>query len=170
MSKFFRRISSLFDTVISWVAVFTIGSYTILIFLGVITRYVLNLPIMVGVELSRIGFVWSCLLGAAVAYKRGLHIAFTIMVASFPKKVTQVLAIVIDIITLGFLIWVLYRSTYFTIRVSPSVLASTGWSAAVLYFPLPFSITGMIFHCIVFIFDDFDALLNKNVLERGASS
>ena len=170
MSKVFIRISALFDTVISSIAVFTIGSYTLLIFLGVLTRFVFKTPILVGVELARVGFVWSSILGAAVAYKRGYHIAFSVITSILPKKASQTLSLLVDLTTLGFFIWVLYKSIFFTMKVSASVLAATGWSAAVLYFPLPFAMAGMIFHCISFIIQDIDALLNKGVAEKGALS
>ena len=170
MSKVFIRISSIFDTVISRIAIVTIGSYALLIFIGVLTRFVFKKPILIGVELGRVGFVWSSILGAAVAYKRGLHISFAIIVSTLPKRARDAITLLVDFTTLGFFIWVLFKSIFFTMKVSASVLAATGWSAAVLYFPLPFAMTGMIFHCIAFIIQDLNEISGKNALEKGTSA
>ena len=169
MSNIFKRISTFCDIIVSRLAIFAIAAYTILIFVGVLSRFVLKLPIVSAIELSRVGFVWSSLLGAAVAYKRGLHISFTVVLSALSKKAGFYLTILIDIITLIFFILVLYKSIFFTIRVSPSVLSSTQMSAAVMYFPLPFSITAMIFHCINFITQDLNEVFHKGTLENGAS-
>ena len=168
--KVFKRISDLLDSVISGIAVIVFVGYTLMVFIGVLSRFVFKIPIVAGVELARVGFVWGALLGAAVAYKRGLHICFTIVLSIIPKKAGQILSLLVNIATLGFLIWMLNKSTFFTVQVSASVLSATGMSTAIIYFPLILSVTGMIFHCIVFIIQDLEAVFNKNGLVENRAA
>ena len=56
----------------------------VVVFLQVIFRYVLNLPLFWTEELARYCLVWASLLGSAVAVKRGQHIAVTIFMERLP--------------------------------------------------------------------------------------
>ena len=47
---------------------------------GVFTRYVLGNPLVWSDELATIVFLWLAMLGAVVAYRRGEHIALSVLV------------------------------------------------------------------------------------------
>ena len=70
MVSLLRRLSDRVD----WVAralLVPIGiAFILIVFLGVVTRYVFQVPIITSVELARIGFVWAAFLGAAVCLKQ----------------------------------------------------------------------------------------------------
>jgi TRAP-type C4-dicarboxylate transport system permease small subunit len=119
------------------------------------------MPILHVFELARVGFVWSCLLGATIAYKRNMHISFSVITSAIPKKAALFLTLIIDIITLAFFVWVLRNGISFTIRVSPSLLPSTGFSSAVMYSALPTSMAVMTFHCLNYISEDLVKLFGK---------
>jgi tripartite ATP-independent transporter DctM subunit len=58
---------------------------------GVFTRYVLGNPLVWSDELATFVFLWLAMLGAVVAYRRGEHIALSVLVRRSAPPVRQVL-------------------------------------------------------------------------------
>lgn len=64
------------------------AAMVILVFTNVVMRYGFSSGLRQSVELSRLGFVWIVMLGAAVVLKNGQHLAITdVSEALFPKYV-----------------------------------------------------------------------------------
>lgn len=162
--NFTQGLSNKCDQVIQWVVVPAMAFYTLLIFVGVLSRFVFKIPIMEAVELSRLGFVWACLLGASVAYKRMAHINFTVISSRLPSKASKILSLTINVISLVFMIWVLYYSVIITTKVWPSKLSATGLSNGLMYISLPITMIAMIIHCINYIVQDFSRCTSKGEL------
>ena len=55
---------------VDYVAAILVSVMTVLVFLQVLFRYWLHLPLDWGEEVSRYLFIWSAMLGAAIATKR----------------------------------------------------------------------------------------------------
>ena len=64
-----------------------LAALAILVFLQVLFRYVLNLPLFWTEEAARYCLVWASFLGAGVAVKRGQHIAVTYLVDHMPPSI-----------------------------------------------------------------------------------
>lgn len=63
-----------------------LGAMIILVFANVVLRYGFASGLRPAIELSRLGFVWLVLLGAAVVLRRGDHLAVTeLSAALFPN-------------------------------------------------------------------------------------
>ncbi len=146
-----RKISDAADMATKCVAVPVMGSYIVLTFVGVIARFVLKTPIMEAVIYSRLGFVWTCLLGAALAYKRMRHIRFTAIVSLLPKRIGSGERLCINLLSLGFMLWILYYAVSVTKRVWPSRISGTDLSNGIMYIALPVALAVMILHCLHFI-------------------
>ena len=117
IEKTLERVSSCSDFFSKWIALPCMGFYTILTFVGVLSRFVFKHPIAEAVELSRVGFVWSCLMGAAVAFKRHRHIEFTAITTRLPVRTRNIIGTAISLLTFGFIAWVLVLSINITIKV-----------------------------------------------------
>jgi TRAP-type C4-dicarboxylate transport system permease small subunit len=63
-----------------------LSAMAVAVFLEVVFRYVLNLPLFWTEEFARYCLVWSSLLGAAVAFRRGEHIAVAFFVEHLPER------------------------------------------------------------------------------------
>ena len=74
--------------------VIVLSGMAVVVFLQVIFRYVLNLPLFWTEELARYCLVWSSLLGSAVAVKRGQHIAVDIFMERLPPILRRWLTII----------------------------------------------------------------------------
>jgi tripartite ATP-independent transporter DctM subunit len=71
---------------------------------GVFTRYVLGNPLVWSDELATIVFLWLAMLGAVVAYRRGEHIALSVLVRRSSERVRAVLEAVASVVAAIFVI------------------------------------------------------------------
>lgn len=63
----------------------------LLVFINVVLRYGFSSGLRPSIELSRLGFVWLVMLGAAVVLRRGEHLAVTEFSATFFPRAIPVL-------------------------------------------------------------------------------
>jgi len=87
----------------------------VILFAGVIWRYVLREPLIWSDELASILFLWLAMLGAAVAFRRAEHMRMTAAVASASPAMRAYLDVVATCAALAFLlltIWPSYKYAY----------------------------------------------------------
>ncbi len=89
-----ERASDIVHQVTKIALVIVLSVMALVVFLQVIFRYVLNLPLFWTEEFARYCLVWASLLGAAVAMKRGQHLAVTICMDRMPPGAHRVLSVV----------------------------------------------------------------------------
>ncbi len=66
-------------------------------------RYVLNAPLVWTEEAARYLYIWACYLGAAVALRRGNHIAITLVLERLPRRLGGAVALGSQALALLFL-------------------------------------------------------------------
>ena len=69
---------------------FFLTALAVVVFLQVMFRYVLGLPLFWTEETARYCLVWCSMLGAGVALKRGQHIAATFVINRLPRPLRTV--------------------------------------------------------------------------------
>ena len=117
MSERLRRLSDGIDAVTRFVAV-PIGIATILIvFFEVLMRYVFRAPLITSVELARLGFVWSCFLGAALGVKRSAHIRFVFFLEKCGPIGDALLQLGVSILCTAFFAFLMVKGVEMTQRV-----------------------------------------------------
>jgi len=80
---------------------------------GVFTRYVLGNPLVWSDELATIILLWLAMLGSVVAYRRGEHIALSVLVRRAPPGVRRVLETIASVVTALFVIELMPASIKF---------------------------------------------------------
>jgi uncharacterized RDD family membrane protein YckC len=93
MGDILQRISDIANRITEGLLVVILSGMAVVVFLQVIFRYLLNLPLFWTEEFARYSLVWASLLGSAVAVKRGQHIAVTIFMDRLPKALRRGLTI-----------------------------------------------------------------------------
>lgn len=86
----------------------------VLVFTNVVLRYGFSSGLRPSVELSRLGFVWVVLLGAAAVLRRGEHLAVTeFTLALFPKAVPYLRKMIwlIILVSVSMLFWGSWEQT-----------------------------------------------------------
>lgn len=158
MSAAIGRLSDRVDDVTRLLAV-PIGIATILIvFFEVLMRYVFRAPLITSVELARLGFVWSCFLGAALGVKRSSHIRFVFFLERCPGMWRALLQAGVSLLCTAFFAFMLLKGVEMTERVYDTFFPALGFSQLWLYVPLPISAAIMLVHGLAFTAADLAAL------------
>ncbi|WP_374445114.1 TRAP transporter small permease [Stella sp.] len=99
-------------------------------------RYFLDQPLIWGEEISRYAMVWGTMLGVALAYRAGQHVAITLLVESLPRAWVMGLRLASHLLSLG-TAWVLWRAGSVLVErlgfmAAPSSGIAMGWVYAAL--------------------------------------
>jgi tripartite ATP-independent transporter DctP family solute receptor len=142
-----ERISDIVDNINKILIIVVLSVMAIVVFLQVIFRYALHLPLFWTEEFARYCLVWASLLGAGIAFKRGEHIAVTLFTERFlPGRKSVFVAFMVDIfifIILGVMLWggvSLVMMTRF--QISPALRISM----AIPYLAIPIGAIIMMVH------------------------
>jgi len=153
----------LVDTATRCLAV-PIGIATVLIvFFEVLMRYVFRAPLITSVELARLGFVWSCFLGAALGVKRGSHIRFIFFLEKCGPVGGALLQLGVSLLCTAFFGFLVVKGVDMTQRVYETFFPALGFSQLWLYLPLPLSAVIMSIHGVAFVAADLAALRSVGV-------
>lgn len=100
-----KKITKIYDSLEAYVLVLALAFSTLLIFVQVIFRYVLNDSITWSEELARYIFIWMIWLGTSVSMKQKEHIRMDMLMNAVHGKGKLVLDLVSGIIMLAFCIF-----------------------------------------------------------------
>ncbi|WP_114947885.1 TRAP transporter large permease subunit [Microvirga calopogonii] len=103
---------------------------------GVISRYVLNEPLVWSDELASILFLWLAMLGAVVAFRRNEHMRMTAVLGMLPTRVWAFLDVVAAAAALAFLLLIIEPAYEFAADevwvTTPALEIANSWRAAAL--------------------------------------
>ena len=142
----------------------------IVLFSGVVSRYVLHRPLTWSDELAAILFLWLAMFGAVIALRRSAHMRMTALVDMASPGMRSFLDLLAIVAATAFLLLVAYPSYEFAyeelVVTSPSLEISNAWRAAAL----PVGIALMALSAIVKLVEvtDWRRLLGAVVLVAGA--
>jgi len=146
-----ERISDIINRIAEIAIVIIISLMAVAVFAEVIFRYVLPLPLFWTEEFARYCLVWSSLLGAGVALKRGEHIAVTFFTNKFPKRIqidSFLLVQIFIVVFVGVILWGGICLVMITRhQLSPAMRIPMSWP----YMAVPIGSLIMLFHEITFI-------------------
>ena len=107
-----------------------------ILFAGVVSRYVLHSPLIWSDELASILFLWLAMLGAAVAFRRAEHMRMTAIVSAVRPAMWAYLDTVAVSAALAFLLMIVWPSYEYAYEESfittPALQISNSWRAAAL--------------------------------------
>lgn len=129
------RLVSILWTWIDAIMATLLAAMIALVFANVVLRYGFSSGIRSSVELSRLGFVWVVMLGAAVALRRGEHLAVTeFSRAFFPRAVPvlQRLCWLVVLVAVLMLVWGAARQTLANWH---NISPLTGLPTGLMYLP-----------------------------------
>jgi len=144
-------IEQVFHHGLKWVLFMITGAMTLVVLLGVLFRYILKAPLPWAEELARYLMVWGASLGASVAYRKGTHIAITILAdrlhglgGRIIKSITQIIVLIfMAIVTFEGFILVLELSG----QTSPAMEIPMAWP----YLAIPVGCLLILFEAIIMI-------------------
>jgi len=108
----------------------------VVLFAGVVARYVLHAPLIWSDELASMLFLWLAMLGAVVAFRRSEHMRMTALVASAGPRLRVYLDLVAICAALAFLLLIVQPAYEYAsdegVITTPALQISNAWRAAAL--------------------------------------
>jgi tripartite ATP-independent transporter DctM subunit len=129
-------LDSVLGAAVEILAATLVAAEIVILFSGVVARYVLNHPLIWSDELASILFLWLAMLGAVIAFRRDEHMRMTAAIGSLPKPTRATFDLFATCAALAFLLliaWPAYRyaqeETFIT---TPALGLNNAWRAAAL--------------------------------------
>jgi TRAP-type C4-dicarboxylate transport system permease small subunit len=158
LARYLRRLSDWADRLAKTLAVPIGIAFIIVVFFGVLTRYVFRAPIITSVELARIGFV-SAFLGAPICLKGAKHTQFLFLLDRLRGRVRGAAAAAISLLSTGFFSVVTWKGIQMVQAVQETYFPALGWSQMWLYLPVPVCCGMMLVHSLAFLARDTRGLM-----------
>src|SRR6201999_3699575 len=129
-------LEAFLGTLVEIPAAILVVAEIVILFAGVIWRYVLREPLIWSDELASILFLWLAMLGAAVAFRRAEHMRMTAVVASARPATRAYLDVVATCAALAFLLLIAWPACDYAYEESfittPALQIPNIWRAAAL--------------------------------------
>jgi tripartite ATP-independent transporter DctM subunit len=100
----------------------------ILLFAGIVARYVFDAPIVWVDELASLIFVWLAMLGSAVALHRGVHMRLTFVVSLLNPRLRAMTLVLASVAPILYLLIILAPAVDYAASQRIAVIPALGWS------------------------------------------
>ena len=132
-----RKINVVLDHILFWATGISAMAFFVVVLAAIVIRATVGGQFHSSIELSRLFFVWSCFLAAALTYRRRAHVAFTLLFDKVSRKTQQLASLLVHALVLIFAVIVTYHAVLMCCLIWPTVLPVLGISQAWLYLPVP---------------------------------
>ena len=117
-------------------AAFLVVAEIVVLFIGVVSRYVFHSPIVWSDELASILFLWLAMLGSVVAFRRAEHMRMTAVVSMTRPATRPFFEAIAVTVSVGFLVLTIEPALEFALEerfiTTPALEISNAWRAAAL--------------------------------------
>ena len=132
----FVRLNKALKPVVAIPAALLVVAEVIVLFFGIVSRYVLHAPIVWSDELAGILFLWLAMLGSVVAFQRAEHMRMTAIIGMIRPEARLFLDVFATAASLAFLLLVIYPAYEFAADevfvTTPALGIVNTWRAAAL--------------------------------------
>jgi tripartite ATP-independent transporter DctM subunit len=129
-------LDSALGAVVEILAATLVAAEIVILFSGVVARYVLNHPLIWSDELASILFLWLAMLGAVIAFRRDEHMRMTAAVGSLPAPTRATFDLFATCAALAFLLLIAWPAYEYaqeeTFITTPALGLNNAWRAAAL--------------------------------------
>ena len=126
-----RRLNTWLAKVLDWVIGAIMVAIVIVLFIGVILRYLFNAPLFWSEEVTVLGMIWMTFLGGAILVRDDKNVCITILCDMCPPRGAAWIRIVAEILVLGILAVMIWLSWQVTRRLAfsttPALRISESW-------------------------------------------
>ncbi len=136
-SRTLKRVWRGIDTVFEAFCILCLVATLLIVLWQVFSRELLSDSPSWSEESARILLVWIGFLGAAIGFREGAHIAVTFLVDRFPAAFGAVIGRGIQVLVLGFGLFLVVQGSQFVIEAQHATLPGTGLPRSVLYLMMP---------------------------------
>ncbi|MFG1346658.1 TRAP transporter large permease subunit [Xanthobacter autotrophicus DSM 431] len=136
LNRIAAGIDAVLGTIVEVAVALLVAAEVVILFAGVIARFVVHRPLVWSDELASILFLWLAMLGAVVALRRNEHMRMTALVGSAPPRIRAFLDVAAIGAALAFLIFLLPSAAEYAHEeifiTTPALEIPNIWRAAAL--------------------------------------
>jgi tripartite ATP-independent transporter DctM subunit len=129
-------LESVLGAAVEILAATLVAAEIVILFSGVVARYVLNHPLIWSDELASILFLWLAMLGAVIAFRRDEHMRMTAGVGSLPAPMRTTFDLFATCAALAFLLLIAWPAYEYaqeeTFITTPALGLNNAWRAGAL--------------------------------------
>ncbi|NVK41127.1 MAG: TRAP transporter small permease [Oceanospirillaceae bacterium] len=116
----------LYKKVLSWLTGGSLFIVFAVVLVSSLSRYALNAPIQWSEEIAKYAMIYGAMFGTILCYLEGLHIKFGFIEDAVPASVRRVFEVLIDFITLGCGVVLVWSGYLFVMKRGGIVATGTG--------------------------------------------
>ncbi len=143
-----KRVDAVIVTFTSWLVAYLTLQMTLVVLLGVFTRYLLNDALAWIEELARYSMIWLSWLGGGLALRHGAHIAVQFFTDALPEPARSIVVFLGRAGVFFFLGVCLWYGIDLTSRVSTQSTIALGISMQIPYAAIPVGSLLMAYHLV----------------------
>jgi tripartite ATP-independent transporter DctM subunit len=126
----------LIGTVVEACAAVLVAAEIVVLFAGVVSRYVFHRPIVWSDELASFLFLWLAMLGSVVAFRKAEHMRMTALVSKSSVRTQSFFDLFAGVASIAFLLLTIYPALDFALEeqmiTTPALEISGAWRASAL--------------------------------------
>ena len=142
------------DQMLRWALILAVGILTTSVFLQVLTRFVLRIPLAWTEEVSRIAFVYCIFIGATLGIRDRAHINVDFVVALLPPGGQLAMKMISNLLVATFLIFVIWQGVDFVVQTGVQMTPVLLIPFRYLYVIIPGSAAIMLLYLVVNAIED----------------
>ena len=150
MAKPFFNFEQRVVMIEQWVIFATLVALVVILFIQVLFRFLLGLPLDWTEEAARLLFAWLVYIGAAHALYRAQHFVVDFIYNKIPAALRNLIGYAIDIITIGFIVYLAWFSFELAIH-SKQTFPVLGVPRALQFIALPIGLSLMVIHAVSYM-------------------
>ncbi len=129
-------LNKIIGSLLFWTIAVIHGVVVVVLFSGVVMRYVFNAPLFWSEEICLLGLVWLTFLGGAVLVRQDKNVSITIFTDLLPTRVMRPIGQINHVLILICMVVMIWQGSVLTERLSysttPALRISEFWFAAAL--------------------------------------
>lgn len=143
-----RALQNVLDHYLEYACGATMLVMVALVFLQVVTRYVVKVNVAWAEEVSGMAFVWMIFLGAAVGMKRNKHLAIDVFLAGLSGRARKAWDAAVLLLVAVFLAFFVGIGAQFVGKSAQTTSTYLNWPMLYVYAVLPFSGLVMVYYAL----------------------
>jgi TRAP-type C4-dicarboxylate transport system permease small subunit len=126
-----------YDTITTALLAFTGAAMFVIAIGNALLRYFLNSPLIWGEEISRYTMIWGTMIGVALAYRAGHHVAIGVFADALPRRAAPALRLLAHLLTLATAIILVHTGWTLTAMLGSLEAPSSGIRMVWVYAAIP---------------------------------
>ncbi len=116
------KLSTVIYEILKWIERVLLSATLIVVAMQIIMRYFVGKPLSWSEVLARQIFIWMMMLAIPIMFYGRTYLAFDLLLGSLPKKIHNVVQLIVDLLMLTFCVFIVYCAATLIMNTNPARL------------------------------------------------